>query len=115
MSVLINMNMPTRCSDCEAFVCYRQYAGDSGDCFCGITKSDAKGEVRNADCPLIPVPPHGRLGDFDALQKEFEEDANFYDEMHGEPSEFDRQRTEIQYTIERIKNAPTIIEAEDVE
>ena len=68
--------------------------------------------VNGKDYPVISIPPHGRLGDLDALQKEFEEDANFYDEVHGEPSEFDRQRTEIQYTIERIKNAPTIIEVE---
>ena len=71
--------------------------------------------VNGKDYSVIPIPPHGRLGDLDALQKEFEEDANFYDEMHGEPSEFDRQRTEIQYTIERIKNTPTIIEAEGEE
>lgn len=67
MSVLINMEMPTSCGDCKAFVCYRQWAGDSGDCFCGITKSDVKVGVRNADCPLIPVPPHGRLIDGDKL------------------------------------------------
>ena len=27
------MTMPTSCSDCKAFICYRQYAGDYGDCF----------------------------------------------------------------------------------
>ena len=32
-----------------------------GDCFCGITKEDAKAKEKNADCPLVPVPPHGRL------------------------------------------------------
>ena len=66
MGVYINgMEMPKTCDDCKAFVCYRQWAGDSGDCFCGITKSDAKDGVRNADCPLVPVPPHGRLIDAD--------------------------------------------------
>ena len=68
MSVLIKgMTIPTSCSDCKAFVCYRQYAGDSGDCFCGITKSDTKVGVQNADCPLVELPPHGRLIDADAL------------------------------------------------
>ena len=55
------MEMPTSCGDCKAFVCYRQWAGDMGDCFCGITKEDAKAKEKNADCPLVPVPPHGRL------------------------------------------------------
>lgn len=68
MSVLIkNMGTPTNCGECMAFVCYRQYAGDSGDCFCGITKKDAKADVKNTDCPLVPIPPHGRLIDADEL------------------------------------------------
>lgn len=64
---LPNMEMPTSCGDCKAFVCYRQWAGDAGDCFCGITKSDAIVGARNADCPLVPVPPHGI--DYDRLLK----------------------------------------------
>ena len=68
MSVLIRgMEMPKNCGDCKAFVCHRQWAGDVGDCFCGITKNDAKAKEKNADCPLVPVPPHGRLIDADAL------------------------------------------------
>ena len=71
MSVLIKgMEMPTSCGDCKAFVCYKQWAGDMGDCFCGITKNDAKAKEKNADCPLVPVPPHGRLIDADALENE---------------------------------------------
>ena len=68
------MEMPTSCGDCKAFVCYRQWAGDPGDCFCGITKEDAKAKEKNADCPLIEVPtPHGRLIDADAMtEKAFE-------------------------------------------
>ena len=65
------MEMPENCGECKAFVCYRQWAGDSGDCFCGITKVDAKADARNADCPLAPLPEgHGRLIDADdALKK----------------------------------------------
>ena len=66
MSILIkDMEMPKNCGDCKAFVCYRQWAGDMGDCFCGITKEDAKAKEKNADCPLVPVPPHGALMDRD--------------------------------------------------
>ena len=64
--------MPTSCGDCKAFVCYRQWAGDIGDCFCGITKSDAKAKEKNADCPLVPVPRHGRVIDADALTGQME-------------------------------------------
>ena len=64
------MEMPTSCGDCKAFVCYRQWAGDVGDCFCGITKNDAKAKEKNADCPLVPVPQHGRLIDADALEND---------------------------------------------
>ena len=66
MSILIkDMEMPKNCGDCKAFVCYRQWAGDVGDCFCGITKNDAEAKKKNADCPLVPVPPHGALMDRD--------------------------------------------------
>lgn len=62
MGVYVNsMEMPKSCGDCKAFVCYRQWAGDVGDCFCGITKNDAEAKKKNADCPLVHVQPHGRL------------------------------------------------------
>ena len=68
MSILIKgMEMPTRCGECKAFVCYKQWAGDRGDCFCGITKSDCKAGAQNVDCPLVHVPTHGRLIDADEL------------------------------------------------
>ena len=68
MSILIKgMEMPKSCGDCKAFVCYRQWAGDLGECFCGITKNDAKAKEKNTDCPLVSVPLHGDLIDRDAL------------------------------------------------
>lgn len=68
MSILIKgMEMPGSCGECKAFVCYKQWAGDRGDCFCGITKSDAKAKTMNADCPLVPVQPHGDLIDRNKL------------------------------------------------
>ena len=75
MSILIKgMEMPTSCGDCKAFVCYKQWAGDMGDCFCGITKEDAKEKEKNADCPLVPVPDHGRLIDADKLMDALPDD-----------------------------------------
>ena len=113
MSILIcGMEMPTSCGDCKAFVCYKQWAGDVGDCFCGITKNDAKAKEKNADCPLVPVPPHGRLIDADAL---IEKVIAKYLE-HERKGEFVFAAAEIkQDIVDLISNAPTIIEAEEGE
>lgn len=94
------MEMPTSCGDCKAFVCYRQWAGDVGDCFCGITKSDVKVGVRNADCPLISVPPHGDLIDRDALPWENQ------GLMLTDPDEWGLKAWDIEH-------APTIIPASE--
>lgn len=46
--------------------------------------------VRRADCPLIPVPKHGRLIDADALEHEFEklvhQDNWYYNALHHAPA-----------------------------
>ena len=113
MSILIKgMDMPTNCGDCKAFVCYRQWAGDVGDCFCGITKNDAKAKEKNADCPLTPVPPHGRLIDADAL----------IDAIIAKYIRHERNR-ELVFAVAEIKQdladiineLPTILEAEEGE
>lgn len=62
MSILIRgMEMPTRCLDC--------LLNTYGYCMA----SDEHSDIISADtpipewCPLVPVPPHGRLIDADAL------------------------------------------------
>ena len=101
MSILITgMEMPTSCGDCKAFVRYRQWAGDVGDCFCGITKNDANAKEKNADCPLIPVPHHGDLIDRDALE------PYILNEHYG---------FRLVYDEVDVAHAPTIIPAEEGE
>ena len=75
MSVLIRgMEMPKNCSGCP--LNYDQMA-------CKVTGtrwwSDTmvlmgfdSDKERLYDCPLVEIPPHGRLGDLDALQKQVE-------------------------------------------
>ena len=66
MSVLIkSMEMPTSCYECP---CNK----DDGFGFftCGVTKSECDFRNLPSDCPLIEVPPHGRLIDADALMKD---------------------------------------------
>lgn len=55
---------------------------------------------RHRDCPLVPVPPHGRLADLDALMKQVE---------HDTPLSEVYEKTMRRY----LNNAPTIIEAEE--
>lgn len=73
MSVLIKgMEMPTSCDQC-LFLDYEE-----GFCFASGVKQESgwykstlcpggNKDSRHEDCPLIPVPPHGRLIDADIL------------------------------------------------
>lgn len=60
MSVLIKgMEMPTSCQNC--------FASDDGSRFCKAAKEYIPMLGKPKFCPLVPVPPHGRLIDADAL------------------------------------------------
>lgn len=68
MSILIKgMEMPTSCESCpcktaDAF-------GGLGCQATGYIPLRKANQDRPDNCPLDPVPPHGRLGDLDALKK----------------------------------------------
>ena len=106
MSVLIKgMEMPESCHVCEV--------GNSAQMFghCPFydlkTDQDAWGTQRHPDCPLVPVPPHGRLIDTSAKVQ-----TQLYDDEHEEWSD------EITMTVEEylgycFNEVPTIIEAEE--
>lgn len=69
MSVLIKgMEMPKHCWQCH-------YHDDVDDCIllnqsCMVVYGEYK---RHPDCPLIPVPPHGRLIDAEEFYKDINE------------------------------------------
>lgn len=95
MSVLIKgMKMPTSCANCRFEGC--------GYCFATGEQILHVGEQRDdvhPDCPLIKLPPHGRLIDADALR-----DKGWY-----------LMRTNIykgQIECAILTNPPTILEAE---
>ena len=102
MGVYINIEMPPNCSACWALDDYGDYPR------CRITE-EQRGynfpirEKRMDNCPLTPVPPHGRLIDADAFGTPgtIEEDTLW----RG------RIETEV-YLASTIYNAPTIIPAE---
>lgn len=60
------MEMPTSCRDCgieqEGFWCGALDGYQNTRCFTN---------ERREDCPLVPVPPHGRLIDADVLQTDY--------------------------------------------
>ena len=96
MSVLIRgMEMPKDgCRDC-IFV-NRKWHGD----VCPILKREVTGNVERGgfqtDCPLVPVPSHGRLIDADAFVKHIKEDWEGYD----------------QWIAVEVENRPPVIPAE---
>ena len=107
MSILIKgMEMPPNCMDCP-FKGFDR-AGGRGN-ICTINDSitlhavldgvDIK-FVRMGDCPLVPVPSHGRLGDLDALMQ------------HVVLLPRDGGHLPIVYAS-YVRNAPTIIPAEE--
>lgn len=110
MSVLIKgMNMPERCWDCD--LCY--------DCFyCRllevrfIDREDFEpGERRLSDCPLVPVPPHGRLIDADALLSVIATEHKRIAETYGENDEYALCLKK--YAMTMVTDAQTIIPAEE--
>lgn len=94
MSILIKgMAMPASCVDCPMM------QGENG--YCKLRKEYVYGDIPRS-CPLVPVPPHGRLIDADALHIDL----------------IDRGIADIQtndwYEIRQaVDDAPTIIESEE--
>lgn len=120
MSILIKgMEMPTNCYDCPLAMQY--YVTLFGKTFkqtknayaCVLTHKKITSTRRNRFCPLVPVPPHGRLIDADALRTA----------MYHEAFETDTPMQKwdsgcwIRYKMfERVEeSAPTIIPAKERE
>jgi hypothetical protein len=93
------MEMPTSCWDC--------YFQDCGNCRLNAHKVVDKCIIEDCideDCPLVPVPPHGRLIDADALIIDLMDRG------------VDGVQTDDLYEIQQaVMDAPTIIEAEEGE
>lgn len=104
MSILIkDMKMPKACVYRENghLITCPLYDIDG---YCGALNTEASHEENNrhSDCPLIELPPHGRLIDADALV------------MSDKPvSRMMMFGGQFVYTQSEIDNAPTIIESEE--
>lgn len=100
MSVIIkNMKMPENCFICR-YVCTMHY-------------SKKWRHKRHPDCPLVEVPPHGRLIDVDAFVKYVckIKCGRSYEECRH----IDVFGTLGCEAVRLLQNAPTVIEAEEGE
>lgn len=97
------MEMPSTCEECRL------------ESFCNLwieaikmsgveLKVGAKATIRHPDCPLIPVPPHGRLGDLDKLESGLRHMAKY---------QHDERQQGILGCCETIRLAPAIIPADE--
>ena len=103
--VLIRMKMPQCCEKCRFFAWKRgvgqHCAVDDRITFHATLDGFDVGYERNGDCPLVHVPPHGRLIDADVLP------ISTNVPLDGKPYQY--------VHIDNIKAAPTIIPAEEGE
>ena len=97
-----NMKKPTKCGECPCF-CEEYYYCKAADI------EDAYYSGAPDDCPLVPVPPHGRLVDAryirDAIIQKWMDKAG---DSH-------MYKCGMEDAYEVIRNAPTIIPAEEDE
>jgi len=122
MSILIKgMKMPKNCNGCPLFESKYHFHG----CLAkpeSINNMDMWNFVddRPTWCPLIEVPPHGRLIDADALRASIRESIDecqkWADEVDKDTMMYARISQSIGTFVEcslRAKAAPTIIEKEE--
>ena len=104
MSILIKgIEMPKCCDACK-FVTWSNLNQTAGcylvpyDVMCFKNYSTEYRTKRSDYCPLVPVPPHGRLIDADAVT------------LEGGPYEYDDW---CKWALEQYLNAPTTIPASE--
>ena len=77
------MEMPENCWSCKMFC--NCYACEGYACHCAAlgkdigTEAEVPHSKRRDDCPLVPVPPHGRLGDMDAIARKIRRFGDYVD------------------------------------
>ena len=116
-----DMEMPKSCEECVIEGHYENSYGDEYGFFCPFGYKAYTRETRDSGrldvCPLVPVPPHGRLIDADALMHEIDK-AESVMEKHGREyacsflSTSQEISTEWYCVEEMVNNAPTVISAD---
>ena len=104
MSILINIEMPTRCAECRLSTVHS--FNDRPLCDVLVEyMSYGEWEAKRLDnCPLVHVPEHGRLIDADKIGLT---DFEIILCQKGNPF-----KNALEMLLEKIENAPTIIPAD---
>ena len=105
MSVLVkSMEMPQNCFDCLM----------SSFGLCNLIEGEPIGnpQKRLDNCPLVSVPPHGRLIDADALMLHILDYIEEYDDDLSDNGYHNGKWCAMKEAEMTINDAPTIIEAE---
>lgn len=91
------MEMPKSCGECRA----------SGTDVCRKWMGKKNLKVRSEDCPLVELPPHGRLGDLDKFKEEVK-DCTLQKQLKNGATHI----IEVgKMFAEMINEAPTVLEA----
>ena len=109
--VVIGMEMPKKCEDCEIETCDENYYGDEFNHRCSLLYKGYTSRCRNAGrpnwCPLRPLPEkHGRLIDVDAMERVMS------DTVQGDIRGYPYSDTLWDMAFEWLDHQPTIVEAE---
>ena len=113
MSVYIkDMEIPKCCAECDIEGYYENSYGMKYGFFCHLGckeyTEDTRDTKRLNNCPLAPVPPHGRLGDLDQLEQMFVDIDNApYSSFDGEEPFYSAADA-----AQIIRLAPTVIQAD---
>lgn len=118
MSVYIRgMKMPNRC-----FACSMCDVSDGVRFFCGLSQCsyieyrdidlDVAVNTRPDWCPLIELPPHGRLIDADELVKRWTAPPEYYPDDYSK-SVYDNGKLMVKDFRASVIDAPTIIPASE--
>lgn len=89
------MEMPKDCLKCP----FCLFADGYWKCLVDGSHADFGGTCRPSLCPLVPVPPHGRLVDADAAIANRDADMNWCYDLHDLP--------------DYLSDCPTIIPASE--
>lgn len=68
MGLYIDMEMPTNCEDCP--MCHSNAEYDYA--YCCVSSAETSGNKIPQNCPLVPIPAHGKLIDVDVLCNKLE-------------------------------------------
>lgn len=121
MSVLIKgLDMPANCGECFALKAELYERRRVIYCCCFIRKEYQHDGKRMKECPLVELPPHGRLIDADEIINGYEQDISRFRSDIKNPKLCREYRLRYSKAIEGrldiisfLKSRPTIIEAEE--